>query len=142
MNLELEKFIKEVLRVHPPLVLLMRRVIEGFDFNGVHIAEGKTVAISTFGSHRNPDYFPDPEVFDPRREEPDNLYAYIPFGGGPHKCGGNAFAILQLKAIFSALLREYTFELVDDSDSYQDDLSAMVLRPSSPCRLRYKKRVR
>lgn len=138
---KLEGFVKEVLRVHPPLVLLMRRVIEGFNYKGVHVAEGKTVAISTFGSHRNPDYFPDPEVFDPHRQEPDNLYAYIPFGAGPHKCGGNAFALLQIKAIFSALLRDYTFELVDPSDSYQDDLSAMVLRPSSPCKLRYKKRV-
>lgn len=138
---KLESFVKEVLRVHPPLVLLMRRVIEGFDYKGMHVAEGKTVAISIFGSHRNPDYFPDPETFDPRREEPDNLYAYIPFGAGPHKCGGNAFALLQLKAIFSALLRHYEFTLVDADESYQDDLSAMVLRPSSPCRLRYKRRV-
>jgi sterol 14-demethylase len=137
---KLESFVKEVLRVHPPLVLLMRRVIEPFDYKGMHVAAGKTVAISTYGSHRNAEYFPDPETFDPDRTEPENLYAYIPFGAGPNKCGGNAFAMLQLKAIFSALLRRYTFELVDAPDSYQDDLSAMVLRPTSPCRLKYKRR--
>lgn len=136
----LENFIKEVLRVHPPLVLLMRRVIEGFDFNGCHIAKGKTVAVSTFGSHRNSEYYPEPESFDPHREEPQQMYVYIPFGGGPHKCAGNAFALLQLKAIFSALLRHYSFEMVDPADSYQDDLSAMVLRPSSPSRIRYRRR--
>ena len=118
----------------------MRRVIEDINYNGVHIAAGKTVAISTYGSHRNADFFPDPEMFNPHREEPDNLFAYIPFGGGPHKFGGNAFALLQLKAIFSALLRNYRFELVNASDTYQEDMPAMVLRPTRPCMLRYKRR--
>ena len=136
----LERFIEEVLRLHPPLILLMRRVIEDIDYKGTLIEAGKTVAISTYGSHRNTDYFPDPERFDPHREKPDTLFAYIPFGGGPHKCAGNAFAMMQLKSIFAALLPRYDFELVDPDDSYQDDFSAMVLKPSGPCRLRYKKR--
>jgi sterol 14-demethylase len=136
----LEQFIEEVLRLHPPLILLMRRVIEDIDYKGTLIEAGKTVAISTFGSHRNVDYFPDPEKFDPHRPKPDTLWAYIPFGGGPHKCAGNAFAMMQLKSIFAALLPRYEFELADPPQSYQDDLSAMVLKPSGPCRLRYKKR--
>ncbi len=139
----LERFIEEVLRLHPPLVLLMRRVIEDIDYNGTLIAAGKTVAISTYGSHRNPDYFPDPERFDPHRPSPSTpelMWAYIPFGGGPHKCAGNAFALMQLKSIFAALLPRYQFELVDAPETYEDDLSAMVLKPSSPCRLRYRRR--
>ena len=136
----LEHFIEEVLRLHPPLILLMRRVIEDIDYNGTLIEAGKTVAISTYGSHRNTDYFPDPECFDPHRPSPDTLFAYIPFGGGPHKCAGNAFAMMQLKAIFAALLPRYEFELVDPDDSYQDDFSAIVLKPNGPCRLRYRRR--
>jgi len=139
----LERFIEEVLRMHPPLVLLMRRVIEDIDYKGTLIEAGKTVAISTYGSHRNPAYFPDPERFDPHRpgaNTPEMMWAYIPFGGGPHKCAGNAFALMQLKSIFAALLPRYEFELVDAPESYQDDLSAMVLKPSSPCRLRYRRR--
>ena len=138
---KMESFLNEVLRVHPPLVVLMRRVINDIEFDGHAIPAGKTVAISIFGSHRNPEYFPNPEIFDPSRTEPETMFAYIPFGGGRHKCGGNAFALLQQKAIFSALLRRYSFEIVDQSDSYVDDLSGMVLRPKSPCRLRYKQRV-
>ena len=137
---KLERFVEEVLRLHPPLVLLMRRVIESFDYKGTLVGEGKTVAISTFGSHRNTDYFPDPESFDMHRPKPDTLYAFIPFGGGPHKCAGNAFALMRLKAIFAALLPRYKFELVDNDADYQDDFSAMVLKPSAPCRLRYRKR--
>jgi sterol 14-demethylase len=139
----LECYLEEVLRLHPPLVLLMRRVIEDIDYKGTRIESGKTVAISTFGSHRNPEYFPEPEKFDPHRPKantPELMWAYIPFGGGPHKCAGNAFALMQLKSIFAALLAHYEFELVDAPESYQDDLSAMVLKPSSPCRLRYRRR--
>jgi sterol 14-demethylase len=136
----LEAFIDEVLRLHPPLVMLMRRVIEDIDYKGVLIEAGKTVVISTYGSHRNPDDFPEPETFDPDRGMPDTMYAYIPFGGGPHKCAGNAFALMQLKAIVAVLLPRYTFELVGLADSYQDDFSAMVLKPRGPCPLRYKKR--
>jgi sterol 14-demethylase len=47
---------------------------------------------------------------------------------------------MQLKSIFAALLPRYEFELLDPSETYQDDCSAMVLKPGSPCRLRYKKR--
>ncbi len=138
----LEAFVEEVLRLHPPLVLLMRRVIEDINYNGTLIEAGKTVAISTYGSHRNPDYFPEPGRFDIHRDKPDTLYAYIPFGGGPHKCAGNAFALMQLKAIFAALLTRYEFELSDPDDSYQDDFSALVLKPSAPCRLRYRRRAK
>lgn len=137
---KMEAFVREVLRVHPPLVVLMRKVINDIEYKDYLIPAGKTVAISTYGSHRNPEYFPNPDTFDPTREEPKTMFAYIPFGGGRHKCGGNAFALLQQKAIFSALLRHYNFELVDESDSYTDDLSGMVLRPQSPCRLRYRRR--
>ena len=136
----LERFIEEVLRLHPPLILLMRQTLEDIEYNGTLIEKGKTVAISTYGSHRNEDFFPDPERFDPHREKPDTLWAYIPFGGGPHKCAGNAFALMQLKSIFAALLPCYDFELVDAPESYKDDLSAMVLKPSSPSRIRYKRR--
>lgn len=138
---KLEGFIREVLRMHPPLVVLMRRVMEDLQYKDYVIPAGKTVAVSTYGSHRNPDYFPEPNTFNPYREEPGHLFAYIPFGGGRHKCGGNAFAILQLKAIFAALLRRYTFELVEDTAYYVDDVShSMTLRPTAPCRLRYTRR--
>ena len=43
----------------------------------------------------HPELYPDPERFDPERRFPDNVFAYIPFGGGRRKCVGNAFAILQ-----------------------------------------------
>ena len=136
----LEAFINEVLRLHPPLVILMRRVMEDLEYNGYLIEKGKTVAVSIYESHIDPEYFPDPLTFDPHRTEPERMFAYIPFGGGRHKCAGNAFAILQLKAIFSALLRHYDFERVGPPEDYEDERANMTIRPKDPCVLRYKRR--
>ncbi len=60
--------------------------------------------------------FADPERFDPERyapgrEEDATPFAWIPFGGGHHRCSGSAFAFMQLKAITASLLRRWTFEL-------------------------------
>jgi len=141
----LENVIKEVLRLHPPLIFLIRKVMQDFHFKGYTVKAGKYVCASPRVSHRIADVFPDPEKFDPdryseARQEDAKPFSWIAFGGGKHKCTGNAFAMLQLKAIFSLLLRRYTFELIDDQDAYQDDFTQMVVQPVSPCRVRYIKR--
>ena len=64
----------------------------------------------------------------------------IPFGGGRHKCIGNAFAILQVKAILSTLLHAFEFELAQPAESYGEAMPALILRPSDPCVLRYQRR--
>lgn len=141
----LENVIKEVLRLHPPLIFLIRKVMQDFQFKDYTIKAGKYVCVSPRVSHRIADVFPDPEKFDPERysetrQEDAVPFSWIAFGGGKHKCSGNAFAMLQLKAIFSILLRRYSFELIADKDTYQDDFTQMVVQPLSPCRVRYKKR--
>ncbi len=141
----LENVIKEVLRLHPPLIFLIRKVMQDFHFKGYTVKAGKYVCASPRVSHRIADIFPDPEKFDPdryseARQEDAKPFSWIAFGGGKHKCSGNAFALLQLKAIFSILLRRYTFELIEDKDTYRDDFTQMVVQPVSPCRVRYVKR--
>jgi len=140
-----ERVIKEVLRLHPPLIFLIRKVAKDLPFKDYLIKAGKYVCISPRVSHRIPEIFPNPEKFDPERfneerQEDKTPFSWIAFGGGRHKCSGNAFAMLQLKAIFSILLRRYQFELVDAPESYIDNYKEMVVQPNSPCRVRYQKR--
>ncbi len=47
------------------------------------------------------------------------------FGAGKHRCVGAAFAQMQIKAIFSVLLREYEFEMSQPAETYQNDHSKM-----------------
>src|SRR5690606_10948601 len=88
-----------------------------------------------------------PERFDPTRYEPgraedQRLFAWIPFGAGRHRCVGAAFAMMQIKAIFSILLRHYEFELAQPLASYREDHSKMVVQLAQPCRVRYRRRAR
>jgi sterol 14-demethylase len=136
----LERFVFEALRLHPPLVTLQRLVLRDFEYEGCTIPAGRTIAISPYVAHRIPEIFPDPERFDPERPEPRHPFAWIPFGGGRRKCVGNAFAILQVKSIFCALLRRYAFELADPPESYEEVMPSLILQVSEPCRLRYRRR--
>jgi sterol 14-demethylase len=141
----LENVLKEVLRLHPPLIILMRKVCEDLHFKNYVIKAGDMVWACPPVTHRLSSLFANPHAFDPDRfsadrREDKNLMAYQPFGGGKHKCSGNAFAVFQIKAIFAVLLRRYEFELVDAADSYVDNYADMIVQPKEPCRVRYRRR--
>lgn len=138
----LEGFVDEALRLHPPLVAMMRQVMQPFEYKGNTFEVGTNIVISPYVSHRLPDHFPNPEHFDPHRGLPKHIFAEVSFGGGKRKCIGNAFAYLQVKAIFTALLSRYELSLVDPPESYQEIMPSLILRPSDPCRLRYRRRSR
>lgn len=140
-----ECVIKEVLRLHPPLIMLIRKVAKDLHFKDYVIKAGKYVCVSPRVSHRIAEIFPDPEKFDPdrftkERQEDAQPFSWIAFGGCRHKCSGNAFAMLQMKAIYAILLRRYKFELIGSPEGYQDDYTEMVVQPGSPCLVRYTKR--
>jgi Cytochrome P450 len=61
-------------------------------------------------------------------------------GAGRHRCVGAAFAQMQIKAIFSVLLREYTFEMAQPPESYRNDHSKMMVQLERPARVRYRRR--
>lgn len=143
---QLESVIKETLRLHPPLIILMRQVVEEIELAGHLIPPGTIVASSPRVSNRLAEDFPEPQSFDPtryrdeRQEDLQNRWTWIPFGAGKHRCVGNAFAMMQIKAIFSVLLRDFEFELVQPSETYRDDYSKMVIQLQRPCRARYVRR--
>jgi sterol 14-demethylase len=138
----LEGFMRESLRLHPPLNTLTRRVLHDFIYKDHKVEAGKNVMVCPHVAHRLPDVFSNPDVFDPTRPAPENAFATIAFGGGRHKCIGNAFALLQVRTIFCALLQQYDFVLSDPSDSYREEMPSLILRPSLPCRVRYRRRRR
>jgi len=142
----LESSIKEALRLHPPLILLLRVAKEELEVEGVAIHAGQMVAASPSVSNRLPEDFPDPDAFRPDRylepleEDRLNPWTWIPFGAGRHRCVGQAFAMMQLKAIFSVLLLDWEFELAQAPDTYRNDHSKMVVQLQQPCLVRYRRR--
>ncbi len=144
----LESTLKETLRLHPPLIILMRVVQEDFQLLGHTIPAGTVIAASPRVSNRIEEDFPRAEEFDPgryldpRQEDLQNRWTWIPFGAGKHRCVGNAFAMMQMKAIFSVVLRDFEFSPAQPLESYRDDFTKMVIQLEQPCRVTYKRRQR
>ncbi|CAK0784520.1 hypothetical protein CVIRNUC_007724 [Coccomyxa viridis] len=144
----LERCMMEALRLFPPLIMLLRQAKAPF---AVTTSQGKThvipkghvVATSPAYSHRLPHVFSRPDDFDPERfaapreEDKAAPFSFIGFGGGRHGCMGSNFAILQIKSIWSVLLRGFEFELVDPFP--EPDFESMVVGPK-PCKVHFKRR--
>lgn len=143
MNL-LHAVMKETLRLYPPLVLLMRKVLEPLSYKGYQISKGDIVVVSPSIAHRIPEVFANPEQFNPERflgdhaEDQQEKFSFIPFGGGRHSCLGEKFAYLQVKTIWSILLRKFDFELCQEHP--QADYSTLVVGPKPPCMIKFRRR--
>ncbi len=136
-----ENVVKEALRLHPPLFMLVRKALKDFQYKGYVIPAGTWIVVSPTVSHRMSSVFPNPDTFDPDRflrEDEMHDFAYIAFGGGRHKCLGNAFALLQIKSILALLLGQFEFGLY--GDAIEDNFQGLVVGPKEPCRVRYRRR--
>lgn len=64
--------------------------------------------------HQDPEYYPDPNKFDPERFSPSVVkqrhpLAFLPFGNGPRNCIGVKFAMMQVRVGLISLLRNFKF---------------------------------
>lgn len=83
-----ELCIKETLRLFPPVLFIARQNTEEFTIKGKSIPAGTTCLVLFYQLHRDPKYFPNPEVYDPDRFSPENIngrhaFAFTPFSAGP-----------------------------------------------------------
>lgn len=96
----LRRVVTEVLRMYPPLWITTRIATSDVDLGGYRIPAGADVFFSSYALHRNPDYYPEPDRFDPDRWLPDRhgglqRDSYLPFGAGVRQCIGNMFGLLE-----------------------------------------------
>ena len=141
---ELENAVRECERLHPPLILLIRKVVRPLRYRGQVVPADTMAIVSPAVAHRLPRVFADPDRFLPDRfappasEHKQHQYALIGFGGGKHRCMGKNFAILQIKALWSVLLDRFHFTL--DAPFPDPNYGSWVTGPTLPCRLRYRRR--
>ena len=114
----LKSVLSESLRVLTPNALMVRVVREPVLLGGHRLPAGCEVLLCPFLSHRDPQWFPEPQRFSPSRWAGlrPSAYAYFPFGAGGHGCVGRALALRMLHTVLSALLREGAVALEDDTD--------------------------
>jgi len=105
-----ERVIREAMRLYPPIWILERRAVEEDEIGGYRIPAGSTVEVSPWVTHRHPDFWEEPERFDPDRFTPERSagrppLAYMPFGAGPRYCVGGHFAMTEALVILARVAR-------------------------------------
>ncbi|CAN6219269.1 unnamed protein product [Urochloa humidicola] len=142
----LHRCVKETLRLHPPALMLLRHARRGFAVREYEVPVGHAVASPLVIHNRLPEVYEEPDKFDPDRFGPrraegragGGALAYASFGAGRHLCVGEAFAYMQIKVIWSHLLRNFEMELV--SPFPKTDWNVVMPGPKGKVMVSYKRR--
>ncbi|MBW3637098.1 MAG: cytochrome P450 [Armatimonadetes bacterium] len=107
---------EEAMRLYPPIWALSREAKEDDVIGGYLVPARSTVMVLPFLTHRHPDFWDEPERFDPQRFTPEKVaarpkFAYFPFGGGPRLCLGQSFAWMEGQIALAMIASRYRLEL-------------------------------
>eukprot|EP00501_MAST-03F_sp_TOSAG23-6_P001792 GSMAST32.ASY1.ANO1.1870.1 assembled CDS len=129
--------VKESIRMFPPLIFLMRRVVKKpLDVEGFKVPVGHNVMyVLCFFNFELPEVFENPNTWLPGRWLDFDIrtlppYSFIGFGAGIHTCMGESFAFMQIKTILAVLLTTYDMKLTGPLPPASYD--AMVVMPRGP----------
>jgi cytochrome P450 len=125
----------ESMRLFPPIFVLMRCAKEDDEIGGYHVPAGSNIVLCAYVTHRHTDFWDNPEGFDPDRFTPERAsglhrLAYYPFSGGPRKCIGNTFAMVQMPIVLAMVAQRFTVNLVPGERPVPEP--AISLRPRDP----------
>jgi cytochrome P450 len=104
--------IKEVLRLYPPAPVYVRDAVNDDILDGYAIPAGSAVMLSPYYTHRHPEFWENPQQFDPdrwtrEREADQHPYAYHPFAAGQRICIGNNFSLLESHILLALLAKRF-----------------------------------
>ncbi|RLV08589.1 hypothetical protein CTZ27_07310 [Streptomyces griseocarneus] len=138
------RIIDEALRIRSPAFQTMRRAREEDELAGFRVPAGSNMVINSYLLHRHPDFWDDPERFDPDRFTPEEVarrprHAYVPFGSGPRVCIGKHFALTELALVLASVARGHRLVLPEGAPAVEPE-ARITLRPKGGVRLRLERR--
>lgn len=137
------RVIEESMRLYPPVWGFERQAIDEDRLGHERVAPKTSVMIVPYSMHRDWRYWDNPEGFDPDRFLPEAKkdrprFAYLPFGGGPRVCIGNAFAMMEAKIVVALVLRRVRLQLEPGFEAEVEP--SITLRPKNGIRVRIQRR--
>jgi cytochrome P450 len=133
----LDATIKEALRVRPIIPSVGRVLAADYEVGGRLLPAGAVLIPSIALTHRREDVYPDHETFDPERflgPDAPSTYAWLPFGGGPRRCLGASFALLEMRVVVRTILRGARLE-ADQPDDEPVNRQNITLAPGRGARV-------
>ena len=129
--------INETLRLFPSIMATNRLALADDVICGYDVPQGSSLMINFYGTHRNPNYWEEADVFDPERFSDINKrnhkkYSFVPFGAGPRACIASHYAMLEVQLIFAMVAQRFTF--VDKSRKPIIPTPVVTIRPSKDIR--------
>ena len=111
-----EQVIHESMRLYPPVYSMARRAHEDTAIGPYPVKAGSEVILWIYMTHRDPRFYPEPEVFRPERFTPEEeakrpRLSHLPFGAGPRACIGKVFAMVEARLLLATIARRWRLEL-------------------------------
>jgi cytochrome P450 len=125
--------IEESMRLYPPAYAMARFGHAPDNIGGYDTPANAVITLSPYITHRHPDFWQEPNKFDPERFRPERKaerprYAYIPFGGGPRQCIGNNFAMAEAILLLTSIAQKFRLDLLPGHQVEMEPL--ITLRPT------------
>ena len=136
-----EAVILEAFRIYPTDPLFISHSPESdFKYETMTLPKGVDIRVPTFQLHRDPEFWTDPDVFNPDRflgadnQRSINPFVYQPFGVGPRLCPGKRFTIIEVKLILAKLLLKYRLiagDMTEPIDGLELNFKLFSLSPKN-----------
>lgn len=115
----LKMLVKETLRMYPPVWFTLRYTAQQDEINGYYLPGNSYLYTNLYALHRHPEYWVDPDGFNPFRFAPENIakihqYTYLPFIMGPRTCMAANFSMIEIALIVFKLIRHFEFEKIPE----------------------------
>ncbi|MEV6647278.1 cytochrome P450 [Amycolatopsis sp. NPDC051371] len=140
--------VEEVMRLYPPVWLLPRIAQADDEIGGYHVPAGSDVVVVPYTLHRHPEFWADPERFDPGRFDAANpagrppRYAYIPFGAGPRFCIGNSLGVMEAVFVLAMAARDLELRKVPGKVVDPEAMLSLRVRGGLPMTVHRRERQR
>lgn len=133
--------VQEAMRLYPP-VWILPRIAQGPDeVGGFTVPAGADVLVCPYTLHRHPEFWDDPERFDPGRFDSSRVanrprYAYIPFGAGPRFCVGSNLGMMEAVFVTALVTRDLDLTVVPGHRGIAEPMMSLRMRGGLPMTIR------